>query len=804
MRLPEHPVPELLAPAGSPDALRAAIAGGADAVYLGVESFNARRGARNFTLESLSEVCRYAHLRGARVYLTVNVIVLPDELEEALQLVDSAWAAGVDAVIVQDLGLIRAVRSTLPSVRLHASTQVNAHNVPTVETLRSLGVSRVTIARETSVNEIATVAAASAAEIECFIHGALCICYSGQCLMSSLVGGRSANRGLCTQPCRLPYRLLTESHAALSVPGAHLLSPKDLAGLAILPRLVASGVSALKIEGRMKSPEYVALVTGVYRAALDRALAHPEDFKPTDGEWSVLEETFSRGFTAGYLVGDRGSAMMSYRRSSNRGVFVGRVHSVEDGLAIVDLKSSLESGDTVEFWTSSGHFSQDAGSLTVDGTATSSAAAGSRVAMALTHSVGAGDRVFRVHNAALQSAAQRTFAESGRAKMIPLDFEVSVVVGDPLRVKVHDSLGRRGSGVGDTVHVARTKTVNAEEVREHVARLGGTPYMAASWSLDLSPNAGIGFSALHQARRRALADYESAVLAPWADRKRQRPSVPSLPPARKERSLVPELVVRVVDLACAQACLAAGADRAIVASRALAGIRDMPPGVVAQLPRIAHDRELPEALERLPRNKRVAVGNLGLVPAASKHGAVVECDWALNVLNVQAVAQLAELGAAFVWLSPELTGRQIAEIAAASPLGVGVAVFGRQEIMVTEHCVLMAEGECNRQCETCTRRSSRRFLRDRKDYDFPVLTDSKGRSHIFNAVPLDLADAIPELASAGVSAVRLDLELDSADEAASRTAAFREVLDRVGGRTGRSTRKRGSGTTSGHYFRGVR
>jgi U32 family peptidase len=254
--------PELLAPAGGIEALRAAVANRANAVYLGVDRLNARRGAENFTLEGLGDMCRYAHLRGARVYLTVNVVVLPSEIAGALDLVDEAWAVGVDAVIVQDLGLLGVIRRLLPHVRIHSSTQLNAHNTPTVRTLESLGVSRVTLAREVSVEEIGGFVSAGSIEIESFVHGALCVCYSGQCLMSSLIGRRSANRGQCAQPCRLTYELVDESRTVLATPGAHLLSPKDLAGIAVLPRLVEAGVAALKIEGRMKNPEYVGLPGG--------------------------------------------------------------------------------------------------------------------------------------------------------------------------------------------------------------------------------------------------------------------------------------------------------------------------------------------------------------------------------------------------------------------------------------------------------------------------------------------------------------------------------------------------------------
>ena len=334
--------PELLAPAGNMACLHAAVQAGADAVYLGAEQFNARRGADNFTLDDLRTACDYAHLRGVRLYLTVNTAVLPREEKAAMELVRQAYRAGVDAFIVQDIGIAAEIARTLPDARVHASTQMNTHNEAGVRAVAALGAKRVTLARELSLQEIdhlAGVAHELDMEVETFAHGALCVCYSGQCFMSSMVGGRSANRGMCAQACRLPYELhnraLSKGNKALDAPGEHLLSPKDLCSVDLLGTLAALGVDSLKIEGRMKSPEYVQAVTGVYRAVIDRVLAAdasraegepwPASVRASAEERHVLEEAFSRGFTTAYLEGERGNGIMSYRRPNNRGVFVGRV-----------------------------------------------------------------------------------------------------------------------------------------------------------------------------------------------------------------------------------------------------------------------------------------------------------------------------------------------------------------------------------------------------------------------------------------------------------------------------------------------
>ena len=317
---------ELLAPAGDMACLHAAVRAGADAIYLGLQDFNARRNAGNFTLETLREACEFAHLRGVAIYVALNIEVMEGELPRAVALAQSAYEAGADAFIIQDIGLARALSRILPREALHASTQMNIHSAAGIEAAALLGMGRVTLARELSLDEIADLAAVAAEfgmQVEAFAHGALCICYSGQCLMSSMIGGRSANRGLCAQACRLPYELCSgDSDEPLPAPGEHLLSPRDLCTIDLLPALVDAGVASLKIEGRMKSPEYVQAVVSVYRDVLDRVLAArgvhdgteeremsampatqcANDVRATAAERMKLEEAFSRAGQVGRSV----------------------------------------------------------------------------------------------------------------------------------------------------------------------------------------------------------------------------------------------------------------------------------------------------------------------------------------------------------------------------------------------------------------------------------------------------------------------------------------------------------------------
>ena len=296
---------EILSPAGSPEALRAAVCAGADAVYLGFGQFNARRGARNFTRDEFASAVSYCHLRGVKVYLTLNTLTSDREMADAVDCAVQASRLGADAALIQDMGLVRALRQAAPDLSLHASTQMTLHNLDGVKQAADLGITRAVLARELSRHDIAYICERSPIEIEVFVHGALCMCYSGQCFMSSVIGGRSGNRGMCAQPCRLPYGWGDELAAG------HPLSLKDMSLAGHLKELQEMGVASAKIEGRMKRPEYVYIVTKVYADALR------EGREPTAEELSRLEQAFSRqGFTDGYFMEKKGPDMFGIREEA--------------------------------------------------------------------------------------------------------------------------------------------------------------------------------------------------------------------------------------------------------------------------------------------------------------------------------------------------------------------------------------------------------------------------------------------------------------------------------------------------------
>lgn len=806
MAIDARPI-ELLAPAGDPVCLRAAVTAGADAVYLGLDEFNARRNAGNFTLETLEEACAYAHLRGVSVYVTMNVQILPSELERALTCVQRAWEAGADAFIVQDIGLAAEVRRMNRAIPLHASTQMNIHNAAGMEFAAVLGASRVTLARELHLNEIAALTSIAddlGMEVECFAHGALCVCYSGQCLMSSMIGGRSANRGLCAQPCRLPYELHDEADGVLPAPGEHLLSPRDLCTADLVGSLAEAGVRSLKIEGRMKSADYVYETVGTYREIIDNGGFAQKRHRER------LSEAFSRGFTTAYLEGQRGNDAMGYGRPNNRGIFIGRVSALDNGKAVVRAEKALNPGDIVEFWTNRGHFTSP-----VD----APCEAGGTIALEAEKPVGKGDRVFRVRN------SRSVFTDEPFQPRIGLTGEITLRRGQPAHLTVRTADGTQAEAWGDTVEAARTKALAADEVRDHIGRLGQTPFSLEDGGLSIAMDDGIGmgFSTLHRLRTQALEALQQELLAPYSHRQEADIRPPKAKGNPRPAAGPTLLGAWVTNPSAARAAKKAGADLLYVPllnfrrGQALyAGVREdrteqagYPKQCIMALPTVDHDpiegtREHRcdfDPWDYVREGKPVFADNIGDAWRALQMGAAVELGPRVPATNRATLDFLADVGIRRIWLSPELTLGQIANLAETSPVPLGLFISGAQELMVTEHCALMSQGACAERCEECPRRGSRHHLHDRKGFDFPVVTDMMGRSHIYNGVEFDGVATLCDLRAAGVSAFMVDttlLDRETAQAAVRRALRAREICEKEG----RALEKR-PGTTTGHLFRGV-
>ncbi|HUK76197.1 MAG TPA: U32 family peptidase, partial [Thermoleophilia bacterium] len=532
---------ELLAPAGGPPALQAALSAGADAVYLGLDSWSARAFAANFEAEALLAAIDRAHLFGAGVHLALNVQLKDDELEPALDALAAPYAAGLDALIVADLGFAALVREAYPGLELHASTQLDTHSSGQLERLAALGFTRAILARELSLAEIAALEPHGLA-LEAFVHGALCYGYSGACLLSSMASGRSGNRGRCSQACRMRYRIEGGAGAADSTdeprrrPGGagdeprRLLSTADLAAIGALPALLGAGVTAFKIEGRMKDPAYVAVTTAVYREALDVALHDPERFAVEPAWLARLEQSFSRSFTTAHLAGDH-AAVRAAGRGGHRGVQIGRVEAVDEarGIVTVRVDRELHEADVVQIYTIWGA-TQPAplAALLAGGPADAAALHGGRLLLRLSERVSVKDRVFRTSSGHSDELAADAVAGRTLARPIALSATLSGRCGERPRL-----LGE-AAGVEVTVEgaspleAALTAGLTADKARRAIGALGGTPYVLGELTFAVDEGAFLGVGALKDLRRRAVAELDARRLA---GRRRAQPA--AAPPASR-------------------------------------------------------------------------------------------------------------------------------------------------------------------------------------------------------------------------------------------------------------------------------
>lgn len=833
---------ELLAPAGSPEAFNAALAAGADAIYCAVGDLNARRSATNFDDETFAAACRKAHLAGVRVFATLNVAVAQREMPHALELAHRAWVLGADALIIQDWGLLTEVRRRWPQIECHASTQCNVHDTRGVAWCRDLGVARVTLSRELSLAEI-TAIAQEGVDIECFGHGALCFCYSGVCLMSSLSGGRSANRGLCAQPCRLPLDLVDDTGSLVaSEEGLRPLCPKDFCTVDRVAELAEAGIDSLKVEGRMKSADYVLSVVSAYRDAIDEALG--EDGTETGADVAIaagadahraearhrqLSRAFNRGFTDAYLEGRSGNEMMSYERSNNRGELVGVViasRPLEDALVRrgganggrprmrrltqaevqISLVAPVGKGDLLEIRPADDPTQY----LTVHTEA--DAAEGAIITCRASRPMEVGSAVRLIRSEGALSAAQ-ALAQKDVVRRRPVNVHVVARIGQPFVVELATIDGEASvRAEGFIVEPARTRAVSAEDLIEHVGRMGQSPFEASSWELELDEGCGMGFSAVHAVRAQACELLEKELLAPYAEREvlAAAPSAEvlaaELAEVRADASVaepcdkaapVPEVCALVLSPAGAEAALTAGATRVYVPADELAH-GEWPSGMIPWLDEVC--REVDHArLDPWVRPKQaVAVGNVSELALAAERGALAEIRSCVPVHNEAALVALEKAGAQGLWLSPELSLEEVRTLAQLSSVPVGLQVLGRERVMTSEHCVLQVANACIHDCTRCKLRERSLLLRDIDGNLLPVRTDSNGRSRIFAARPLDATPQVPELLSSGVSRLLVDATLLSPAET---SAGVMRVVDAVhAAQAGRKPAPRARGSTTGHLF----
>lgn len=811
--------------------MRAAVENGADAVYFGLSRFNARLRAHNFTEAQLPELMTWLHRRGVKGYVTFNTLVFPQEFAEAESYLRTIIAAGADAVIAQDVGVCRLIRQLSSDFPIHASTQMTITSAAGVEFARELGCQLVVLARENTVRDLEAIqaelgATSAALPLEVFVHGALCVAYSGQCLTSEALGGRSANRGECAQACRLPYELLCDGRRVDLGDRRYLLSPQDLAGLRLLPDLIRTGLASLKIEGRLKSAEYVASITRVYREALDRCFGEvaaegPGGDSAHPGPEYEMEMAFSRGLFTGWLGGIDNQSLVHARFGKKRGAYLGRVLRVTHDRVWVRLEGALKAGDGIVFDAGRPDEPEEGGRVfTLAGPATGGGAlnpsAGRPVDAALAFMPGAvnfakvevGHRVWKTSDPELDRSLRQSFADADRPRFQrPLDLEVHGRAGESLTLIVRDEPGNVVQVASSMALVAAEKhPLETARLRDQLGRLGGSPFRLGQFVNRLEGAVHLPVSELNRLRREAVERLDARRAQPrrWQLREGMgeggagmRPSATAAPVTASGRTTAapkaPQLSVLVRTLAQLEAVLPLGLAtvlcefedpkryrEAVGLVRARArGQASVAPEIWVAPPRVFKPGEewvlkqvrSSEADGYLVRN----YDHLRFFAGDRRRG-----DFSLNVANAWTAAHFLErYGLEFVTASYDLNADQLeALLRSAPPEWFEITLHQHVPMFHMEHCVFCAflsSGKDFRDCgRPCDRHDLR--LRDRVGAAHPVKADAGCRNTVFNARAQTGAEHVPRFLAAGARRFRLEFLDESPADLAPLVERYRRLL----------------------------
>ena len=832
-------IPELLAPAGSVDAVRAAVANGANAVYLGASMYNARDEGAQLTLAELRQACAIAHARSVRVYLTFNVLIKPHELVEALIYLGDCVDCGIDAAIVQDLGAVRLIHSIYPELEVHGSTQMTVHDVSTARLMSSLGLHRVVMARENTLEDLRVIReAVPELDLETFVHGALCISYSGQCFMSGMISERSANRGSCAQSCRKGYSLNDEQSGEVLDRG-FLISARDLAAHDHLAGIAQLGIGCLKIEGRKKKPEYVATVTRAYRAWLDSIARGQWRSAPDPAQIEPLVQIFSRGNTGGMYGGRQGRDYITRTQSDNRGLQIGHVTGIEGRDLRVLLSHPLSEGDGLGFEAPDPESSATVGGTVrqVRSTTGSNTQFTQLISVRSSCSLSAvkeGWRVVRTSDVKLLDSARASFTDIAvpeRPGLVALHVRCFGNSGGALKLLWH-SAGSEVTTASEIALVPATKrALDQAQLREQLGRLGDTDFRLASVDTSgLGQGLFIPVSELNRLRHEAVEQLtqhlEWSRLGEAADRRTRIESVVGCIPGLNAPEQVPEaqaatLRVTVYTANDAREAAAGGADEVVFdpflrhpvppRSRVLA-LRDelAEKGCKLRLrtPSIVRPEDRRQLEPWLATDLPLLAGHSGLVHEYGSRRDVI-ADYAVNAFNQHSAATLFSIGASRIVLSIELTLEEIADLVKPwQGAGFDVFVYGRPEGMTIEHCVLSAA--FNREPRTCrdlcVQKHPRVSLTDPAGYTFGVATDSACRNRLLHSRPVDGSEFVPSLWAAGIRGYQMVFNVPD-DPIQNLVRGYRGMLDAL--ESGEKTPGAGSRAllkgefTRGHFARAV-
>ncbi|MGX4598414.1 DUF3656 domain-containing U32 family peptidase [Faecalimicrobium sp. JNUCC 81] len=798
---------ELLAPVGSFEALKAAVQNGANAVYLGGKDFSARASANNFDRNELKEAVRYAHIRGVQVFVTANTLIKQNEIYDFVEYAKFLYDIDVDAIILQDIGMARIIKKMLPDFELHASTQMVAHSLEDVKYLESVGFDRVVLAREVSVDEIKYICDNCKADIEVFVHGALCVCYSGQCLMSSMIGNRSGNRGRCAQPCRQKYELIdVHTGEVINSNGDYLLSQRDLSTIEEIDKIMDAGVHSLKIEGRMKKPEYVATVIGSYNEAI-KQYQTTKKLEVSNETINDLYVIFNRKFTKGLILGEVGEEVMNSEIPNNQGLYIGKVldcNKKTKRLKMI-LENTLKKGDGINLGGGT------IGRIIKNGEITTIGYKGDLIELDFVGEAKRGQVVFKTSDSELIDRVQATFKQDKELIKNDVDAKIIIKLGENPVLILNDIKGNSAKVVGDKiVEKAMKVALSKEKIETQLQKMGNTPYLLRNLEIDLDDNISLPISILNQMRRDCIEDLDEERVK--IKNRSYKNKVVKYNPTKVRRDNKESLSVKVKNLEQLKEALECGIetiyyedvrtlDEAIVMSH------KYNTKLVYSTPRIIRYKEYSQLNKAKESGiNSVQVGSWG--PIDYFKDKELNIDYYLNAFNSETVNYFKEVGANTLCLSQELNIYEIKETLKYTDMDIEGVVYGYTPLMITEYCPMgVVVRECKKDKRVAKCKESTYALKDFKDEKYRVSQDIFCRSTIYNSKVTCMLDNLEELNEIGINILRLDFTLEDGETVRKVIQAYQEVLNndyKLGLKATKLYNELDDrGVCAGHYYRGV-
>ena len=786
--------PELLSPVGDFECLKSAVQNGADAVYLGASSFSARAKATNFDNHELLEAIKYAKLRNVKVNLALNTLIKNQEFEEAVNLAISSYNFGVDSIIIQDLGLATYLHQNYPQIPLHASTQMTVHNLDGVKQLEKLGFKRVVLSRELSLEEIKYIRENTSIELEVFVHGALCISYSGQCLLSSMIGGRSGNRGLCAQPCRLPYELYEQNNNQTNLlDKGYILSPKDTCGIEFLPTLINLGINSFKIEGRMKTPTYVGVVTRIYRKYIDLISNNInnknlpkliEDSLNTKNESTNLSDkeellqVFNRGgFSTGHFKSSENTNLIFKTKPNNMGIYIGTISHINEnkGHLTLKLENDLSIGDRVSINNESYTISE----LMINNRNFETLDKGNIVKIGrMKGKISVGSKIYRIEKQKLNKSVLPTFKEDKNFKKISLNGKISIKNNQPISLKIWSDYGFY-KGLEYTENstffpsLALNKPISREKILEQLSKTGNTEFEFSNLEIDLDENLFVQMSILNDLRRKAISGLENLVI------KTHTHNIENIDLNYENdfeitnTSISPtiSLLLNILNLNYDYSKLE-NINKIYIPLKYFINhnYEQQLNKIISKfdtyiyMPHVIKDTHLTninfDNIVSKFNIKGFVVSHISQIEKIKKYNLKLIGNFNLNFYNNYSVNRLKDFGFSTHTISPELEKSEIIDILKYSSLPTELIIYGKTPVMTNNYCYLGKSNKCYKDCDRKCLNNSKFYLKDRMSFEFRILSDNTSTiTTIYNSKTLSV-----KYNDIHVDSVRIDILDENFDE----------------------------------------